>query len=57
MKIKEETIRVTGKRVMLEAREAEGRKAFKEFMTFLTKKDIKNIEQSVKEFHANFKLG
>ena len=57
MATKEETMRVTGKRVMLKAREAEGQKAFKQFMKFLTKKDIKNIEDSVKAFHANFKLG
>lgn len=57
MATKEETIHLAEKRVMLKAREAEGQKAFKEFMKFLTKRDMKNIEQSVKEFHANFKLG
>ncbi len=57
MATKEETMHLIEKRVMLKAREAEGQKAFKEFMKFLTKRNMKSIEQSVKEFHANFKLG
>ena len=44
-------------KALLKAMEVDGQRAFKAFMKFLTKKNIKNIEQSVKEFHANFKLG
>ncbi len=39
-----------------EAKKREGLKAYKEFMKFLTNKEIKNIEKSAKEFHSKFKI-
>lgn len=40
-----------------EARKIEGLKVYKEFMKFLTKTEIKNIEKSTKEFHSKFRIG
>ena len=59
IEIVEEEEMVTPMRSMSisEARKTEGLKAYKEFMKFLTKSEIKNIEKSVKEFHSNFKIG
>lgn len=41
---------------MYDARKVEGLKAYKEFMKFITKTEIKNLEKSVKEFHSKFNL-
>ena len=41
---------------MSDARKAEGLKAYKEFMKFITEAEIKNIEKSVKEFHSKFRI-
>ncbi len=46
-----------GRGVMLKVRAAEGLKAYKEFMKFLTNEDLKNIDRSVKEFHTKFRFG
>ncbi len=42
---------------LLKAKEAEGLKAFKKLQKLLTKKDIDNIEKSMRAFRSSFKLG
>ena len=42
---------------LVKARKAGGLKALYRLREILTKRDIKSIEKSVREFHTNFKLG